>query len=83
MYEVVVKKSAHKNLKKIDNRYRKRILSALCVLETEPYLGKPLKGEFAGFYSLRVWPYRIIYTVYAQKLMVFVIDINHRQGVYA
>lgn len=82
MYKVVVKKSAHRNLKKIDTRYRKRILSALVVLETEPYLGKPLKGEFSDFYSLRVWPYRIIYTVYEKQLMIFVIDIDHRQGVY-
>lgn len=82
MYQVLVKKSAQKSLQRIDRRYRQRILDALVVLQSEPLLGKALKGELEGFYSLRVWPYRIIYTVYHDRLVVFVIAIEHRQGVY-
>ena len=82
MYQVVLKKSAEKSLQKIEKSFRIRILEALDYLEKEPLLGKPLLGKLKGFYSLRVWPYRIIYTVYKKELRVFVIAIAHRKNVY-
>lgn len=82
MYTVQLKKSANKSLQKIDSRFHDRILRALQSLETNPFQGKPLKGEFDGYFTLRIWPYRIIYKVYEHQLVVFVIRIDHRQGVY-
>lgn len=82
MYRVLLKSAAQKSLKKIDKRYRVRIDRALFALAENPLLGKPLNGELEGFFSLRVWPYRIIYTVYKRETVVFVIDIDHRQDVY-
>jgi mRNA-degrading endonuclease RelE of RelBE toxin-antitoxin system len=51
-------------------------------LRSEAYLGKPLLGDLEGYFSLRVWPYRIIYKVYEKKLIVYVIEITHRQEAY-
>jgi mRNA interferase RelE/StbE len=82
MYKVVLKREAEKNLNKIPDLYRERIIKALFMLEKEPFFGKPLLGRLKGFYSLRVWPYRIVYTVYKKDLVVFVIAIAHRQSVY-
>ncbi|MEK9175723.1 MAG: type II toxin-antitoxin system RelE/ParE family toxin [Patescibacteria group bacterium] len=82
MYQVVLTSAAQKSLKKIDKRYRVRIDKALFALAENPWLGKSLNGELDGFFSLRVWPYRIIYTVYKNEAIVFVIDIDHRQDVY-
>jgi mRNA interferase RelE/StbE len=82
MYRVVLTKSAHKHFLNIDKRYTARITEALLSLEQDPYAGKQLKGKLHGIYSLRVWPYRILYTIEQKKLIVFVLDIAHRQGVY-
>lgn len=81
MYQVVLKKSAQKNLKKIDKRHKPRVIQLLFLLQRNPYIGKPLLGVLKGYYSLRCWPYRIIYTIYKKKIVV-IIDIGHRQGVY-
>jgi len=54
----------------------------LIELAKNPYLGKKLEGELRDFYSLRVWPYRIIYQIIKNELIVFVVQIKHRQGVY-
>lgn len=82
MYEVVLRKLAAKNLQKIDSRYKQRILDALVYLQTDPSIGKSLQGSLKGFFSLRVWPYRIIYTIHQRELIVLVVDIDHHQGVY-
>lgn len=81
-YELRLKPSAEKELKKIDNRYKARIFEALVGLRQNPDLGKKLEGERKGEWSYRVWPYRIIYRVYKNELLILVIRIGHRQGVY-
>lgn len=82
MYKVVVVPTAQKSFNRLPKNIRDRIVTALRKLQETPRIGKPLKGEFAGKYSLRVWPYRIIYRVFEEQLLVEVIDIGHRQGVY-
>lgn len=81
-HQVVVKKSAQKNLEKIDRRFQTRIFIVLSLLSQNPYLGKPLIGKLEGKRSYRVWPYRIVYQVLPKEKLVAIIDIAHRQGVY-
>lgn len=82
MYRVILKERAAKNLNKLDDRYKNKIIKALTYLKSEPFLGKPLQGELKGLYSLKVWPYRIIYKIYQNELIIFVISVSHRQGAY-
>lgn len=82
VYKVVLRKKAKKNLNKIDIRYKDRIAKALDALVYDPYLGKSLGGDMKGFYSLRIWPYRVVYQVFERELSVYVMEIGHRQGVY-
>jgi addiction module RelE/StbE family toxin len=48
----------------------------------EPGLGKPLSGDFKGFYSLKVWPLRIIYQIDMKNNVIYVTRIGQREGVY-
>jgi mRNA-degrading endonuclease RelE of RelBE toxin-antitoxin system len=57
-------------------------LQALDAIEANPFFGKPLHGKYAGQYSVRVWPYRIIYKIYKSELLILVIEFDHRQGAY-
>jgi addiction module RelE/StbE family toxin len=82
VHRVVLSKRAQKDLNNIDWRYRSRILTALFVLSLNPYSGKFLQGQYQGQRSYAVWPYRIIYELISNKLIVSVIRIGHRQGVY-
>ncbi|WP_456325760.1 type II toxin-antitoxin system RelE family toxin [Desulfonauticus submarinus] len=82
MHQVVIRKSAQKKLNKIDKRYRTRILLAIASLGQNPYLGKRLKDNLADFYSFRLDPYRVIYQIRRQQLVIYIITIAHRQGVY-
>ena len=59
-----------------------RVAGALDDLQRDPHQGKPLKGALRGRYSYRVGSYRIVYLVRQQELLVLVIDIGHRRGIY-
>lgn len=45
-----------------------------------PFSGKKLGGELKNYYSLKIWPYRIIYEIYNNKL--YIVRISHRQEAY-
>jgi len=54
-------------------------------LRENPFFGtniKKLKGEFEGYYRYRLGNYRLFYIVEQEKVMVFIVDVKHRQGAY-
>ena len=61
---------------------RRRINAAIDMLRENPFAGKKLQGEHEGTWSLRVWPYRIIYVIQRDIITVTVLRVGHRQGVY-
>lgn len=81
-FTVVVPKKVQKEIDKIDSRYRSRLLTALILLAANPYIGKKLEGKHECEWSYRAWPYRILYEIRKKELVVLVIHIGHRQGVY-
>lgn len=83
MYLVRFKPSVEKSLAKLPKKDQYRVTLALAGLSVDPFIGKKLQGEYKGYYSIRVWPYRIVYTIVKQELMVIVVAVGHRQGVYS
>jgi mRNA interferase RelE/StbE len=81
-YQVRIKPSAQKELNKLPKDDYYKILIALTAIAKDPFSGKKLKGKLKNHWSLRIWPYRIIYSVYKSKLLVIIIKIGPRQRVY-
>jgi len=81
-YRLVLTKKADRDLAKIDSRYRIKIMAALVALTDNPFLGKQLVGQWGDTWSYKVWPYRIIYQLIKQDLVIKIVRIGHRQGVY-
>jgi len=81
-YQVIVPSRVQKDLARIGSRFQTRITAALVVLARDPYVGKKLKGDREGDWSYRVWPYRILYRIKKERLIVLVVRIGHRQGIY-
>lgn len=82
MYTVVVKRKAEKEIDALQRKERKRVIDAFNVLRDNPFVGKKLEGEYEGARVLRVWPYRIIYTIHREIVTVAVLRVAHRQRVY-
>lgn len=82
MWQIRFEKRAKKEFDNIPFQYQKRILSILPTLQINPFVGKKMKGEFYGCYNYRIWPYRIIYKIFKNVLLIVIIKIGHRQGIY-
>lgn len=82
MYSVILAKSAAKDLERLDDRYKKAIKNQLLALQSNPNLGKKLKDNLNEFRSLREGVYRIIYKIEKKQVLILVVAISHRQGVY-
>ncbi len=82
-YQVILTRSALKELSKIPNTYYILIREHLLHLQDDPFpLGAiKLKGS-VNEYRLRVGQYRILFVVEHDILTVTVIRIGHRKDVY-
>ena len=81
-YNVVLSHKAEKGLDKILYPWQGRIIIILKKLAFDPHIGKKLEGKYKNDYSIRVWPYRIIYTIKKKKLIIEVIEIEQRGRAY-
>jgi len=84
-FQIVVDPSAAKDLKRLNPSQRevsRHIVLLIDSLSFSPHLGKPLKGNKKGCYSLRYGDYRVIYEIYHQIKTIHIIRIGHRREVY-
>lgn len=82
-YTVEVLQKAEKSLKKIDPIFSKKIRDRLKSLEINPRPSdcKKMQG-FENSYRTRVGKYRIVYKIYDDKILVVVVNVDHRKDVY-
>ena len=81
-YNAFITKQARKDIATLPSPKKELFKHKIAALKQQPYSGKKLKGEFAGLYSLRLWPYRIVYEVHKKEKEIIVIAVEHRQEVY-
>jgi mRNA interferase RelE/StbE len=85
VYKVVYLDSVEEDLKKLDKALVKKILARIeTYLAKDPKeLGKPLKGEFQGYWRYRWGDYRVIYRISEKEILIIVLRISHRKEVYS
>lgn len=64
-----------------DKRLQAKIIQALQKMSQNPHSGKKLQGRLEGTYSIRVWPYRILYE-FTKEREIMITDIGHRKDIY-
>jgi len=80
-YNVVFKKSVHRDLKKLSKSEVSRILDQIeQELTKKPESYPVLKGRFAGLRKFRLGDYRVIYALVGTDILV--LRIGNRRDVY-
>ena len=84
MYKVVYLDQVEEDLKKLDKPTVKKILSRIetYLIQDPRGLGKPLKGDFEGYWRYRWGDYRVIYKISEREILIIVLRIGHRKGIY-
>ena len=80
-YEIIYSQDAVNDLKKLSKEIQRRVLSALerCRIRPYPHI-KKLVGN--PYFRLRVGDYRVILDIQESRLVIFVIEIDHRKKIY-
>jgi mRNA interferase RelE/StbE len=76
------KKIAKHEFKKIYAKIKSYVYPQL---RKNPFFGpniKKLKGELSGIFRYRVSDYRLFYTIRSEKIIIFILDIDHRKDLY-
>jgi mRNA interferase RelE/StbE len=80
-FTVLLHPKAAKELEKIENTIKARIVERLRELKDNPErVGKALR--YSNFWSLRVGDYRAIYEIDRARRQVVVLFVGHRKKVY-
>ncbi|MFH1478720.1 MAG: type II toxin-antitoxin system RelE/ParE family toxin [Candidatus Omnitrophota bacterium] len=84
MYKVVYLDSVKDDLKGLDKSIIKKILHRIdSYLAKDPKkLGKPLKGDFQGYWRYRWGDYRVIYRIAEREILITILRISHRKDAY-
>jgi mRNA-degrading endonuclease RelE of RelBE toxin-antitoxin system len=79
-WELVVAKSAQKDLQKLPPRDRERVEAALLAMRENPFSGDivRLKGHEGAAWRRRVGEYRILYLLYVRERLILVTAIRRR-----
>ncbi len=79
--EIIFSDEFKREFKKIKNRVtRLKIIKQIKKLSKQPKTGKPLKYNLKNHRSMRIPPYRIIYRLEQDKIIINCFD--HRKDVY-
>ncbi len=84
-YRVNIKRSARKAIDRIpQKKARQRVEERVAALadDPRPVDSRQLQGELSVYRRVREGPYRIVYEVRDEKLMVLVVLVAQREGVY-
>lgn len=86
MYEIIYNPLVSaKDFKKIPADAVRKILKTVhkkLVSHPEEF-GKPLSAELKGYFRLRIDPYRVIYRIEKQKVIVYILHIGLRKDFLA
>ncbi|MDX1440025.1 MAG: type II toxin-antitoxin system RelE/ParE family toxin [Rubricoccaceae bacterium] len=81
-YKLLIKASAAKELKAIPNKKdRQRVVRRIQSLENNPRPRGSQKLSGRERYRIRQGQYRIVYSIEANELVVYVVKIGHRKDV--
>ncbi|MFA5796800.1 MAG: type II toxin-antitoxin system RelE/ParE family toxin [Candidatus Woesearchaeota archaeon] len=81
MYTVILSSDAEKHLRKFPKEIQQRIAYALERIRIRPHQFVERLTN-SPYYKYRVGDYRIILAIVDDKLVILIVDINHRKNVY-
>jgi len=81
-YQLLIERSAQKNLRKIASVDRDRVIESIKALADNPRPRGARKLSGREAWRIRVAAYRVIYEIEDDRLIILVVAIGHRRDIY-
>ena len=81
-YKAALTKNFLRELKKLPENVKKRVLTAIDELIRNPFSGVRLRGELKGKWRWRVGKYRVVYRIDQTSQLVIFLDVGLRKKIY-
>lgn len=81
-YKIISLPRFEKDLAKLKQETKRRVLTNLSILESSPHSFKELHGSLKGKHTMRIGDYRLIYTIDEKSETIFLMTITHRRHAY-
>lgn len=80
-YDLIYTGEVRKQLKKLDEKQRRRIISTLerCRIRPHSFIKKLVSSPY---FRLRVGEFRVIVDIRNNELVIMVLEIGHRRNIY-
>ena len=82
MYRIEYSETCRSQIRTLDPFIKPIIKRRIEELKQNPFLGKPLERQLAGYFSYTARRFRIIYKVSAATLTVQIHYVGHRRDIY-
>jgi mRNA interferase RelE/StbE len=83
-YSIEVSATAERQIRKLNRRDQHRVINVIKKLGAEPRpRGCRKLQAYDDIYRVRVGVFRILYSVEDKRLLVLILKIGHRKGIYA
>ena len=86
-FQIAETKTFAKNRRNIDYKvYGKMVQIVYPQLRENPFFGtniKKLKDNLEGYYRYRIGSYRLFYLIDNERVLVAIVDLQHRQSAYS
>ncbi len=82
-YEIEISRTAETQLRKLPEEDQRRVARAVLALAEEPHpRGSRMLSGYDDVYRIRVGRYRVLYSVIERRLVIIILKIGHRKGIY-
>jgi mRNA-degrading endonuclease RelE of RelBE toxin-antitoxin system len=81
-YRILYSETSRKQIKKLHPQIKAAVKSNIERLQENPFTGKWLEKDLAGYLSIRTKRFRIIYKISEDDRIVEVHHIGHRKDIY-
>ena len=81
-YDIEISRTAEKQLKRLPQDDRQRIVRAILSLCDDPFpRGSRKLSGYDDVFRIRVGTYRVLYSVSERKLIIIILKLGHRKSV--
>ena len=81
VWQIIWSEKSVKQLEKINKKDAQQIFNNVCKCEKDPF-NAVSRLTNSAFFRLRVGNYRIILDLQQNKMIIFVIEVDHRRKIY-